>query len=262
MAYSDEWYKGEYSSDPGCPDNDPAYHSTCGYPASSDPDEYCNEEWLGIMRAVDNVNNPDTMEPRAVYYRMHSLWVKAPVFTVSGNITQENGSGVSGVTMNFRKISGKGTVPSSVQTDVDGNWSQSGFKPGTFYRVTPAKTNFIFTPSSRNFSDTHTDLNFNGAKAITIVSPNGGEVWKRGTYHVIKWRFNGNPGPYVKIELLKNGVVNSVIHKSYPKDAWNSRYPWVIPVNQAPGKNYRIRVTSTFNSSYSDTSNKTFTITK
>jgi hypothetical protein len=107
-----------------------------------------------------------------------------------------------------------------------------------------------------------TGLNFTGEKAITIVSPNGGEVWKRGTYHVIKWKFNGNPGPYVRIELLKNGVVQSVIHKSYPIDVWNSRYPWVIPVNQAPGKNYRIRVTSTFNSSYTDTSNKTITITK
>jgi parallel beta-helix repeat protein len=262
MAYSDEWYKGEYSTDPGCPDNDSAYHSTCGYSASSDPDGYCNEEWWGIMRTKDSGDNPDVMEPRAVYYRMQSLWVQAPVFAVSGKVTLKNGSGISGVTMNFRKISGKGAVPSSVLTDADGNWSQSGFEPGTKYRVTPAKTNFIFTPSFRNFSDTRTDLNFTGEKAITIVSPNGGEVWKRGTYHVIKWQFNGNPGPYVRIELLKNGVVNSIIHKSYPIDVWNSRYPWVIPVNQAPGKNYRIRVTSTFNSSYSDTSNKTFTITK
>lgn len=98
MAYSDEWYKGEYSTDPGCPDNDPAYHSTCGYPASSHPDGYCNEEWLGIMRTVDNGNNPDIMEPRAAYYRLQALWVPSPSISISptskdfGNINVNNTS--------------------------------------------------------------------------------------------------------------------------------------------------------------------------
>ncbi len=44
MAYSDEWWKGKYSTDAGCPDNDPAFHSTCGYATTSHPDGYSNEE--------------------------------------------------------------------------------------------------------------------------------------------------------------------------------------------------------------------------
>ena len=74
MVYSDEWWKGKYSTDPGCPDYDPAVHSKCGYPTGSHPDGYSNEEWWGIMRAVDNGDNPDIMEPREVYYTLQHLW--------------------------------------------------------------------------------------------------------------------------------------------------------------------------------------------
>jgi uncharacterized repeat protein (TIGR02543 family) len=82
MAYSDEWWKG-YSTTPSgcpkgstdfCPDNDPAYHSTCGYPASSHPDGYSNEEWWGIMRTKDNGPNPDIMEPRTVYCTLQATF--------------------------------------------------------------------------------------------------------------------------------------------------------------------------------------------
>ncbi|MEW6419257.1 MAG: LamG-like jellyroll fold domain-containing protein [Nitrospirota bacterium] len=83
MAYSDEWWKGKYSTDPGCPDNNPTFHSTCGYPSTSHPDGYSNEEWWGIMRTVDNGTNPDIMEPRAVYYRLHSIWL--PHYTLTVN---------------------------------------------------------------------------------------------------------------------------------------------------------------------------------
>ncbi len=75
MAYSDEWWKGKYSTDTGCPDNDPLIHSTCGYATQSHPDGYSNEEWWGIMRTADNETAPDNMEPREVYYTLQSLWV-------------------------------------------------------------------------------------------------------------------------------------------------------------------------------------------
>jgi len=35
--------------------------------------------------------------------------------------------------------------------------------------------------------------------------PNGGENWIRGKAYTITWNYTGNPGTYVKIELLKNG---------------------------------------------------------
>jgi hypothetical protein len=80
MAYSDEWWKGKHGqNDAGhlnCPETDPSFHSTCGYSSASHPDGYANEEWWGVMRTVKNGNNPDSLQPRAVYVALQSLWVK------------------------------------------------------------------------------------------------------------------------------------------------------------------------------------------
>ncbi|MEW6089279.1 MAG: PKD domain-containing protein [bacterium] len=73
-TYSDEWWKGKYSTDTTYTDNDPGYHGTTGHSESSSPDGYLNEEWCGIMRVRDNGLNPDIMEPRFVYYMLESLW--------------------------------------------------------------------------------------------------------------------------------------------------------------------------------------------
>ncbi|MEW6108839.1 MAG: matrixin family metalloprotease [Nitrospirota bacterium] len=84
MAYSDEWWRGKYSSDAGCPDSDPAVHSACGYPASSHPDGYANDEWWGIMRTVYNPSGPDSMEPRAAYRSLKAIWTSsAPMFRLT-----------------------------------------------------------------------------------------------------------------------------------------------------------------------------------
>ena len=87
MEYSDQWWKGKYSTDPGCPDNNPTLHSACGYSMSSSPDAYDNEEWWGIMRNTVNASGPDTMEMRVVYYTLQELWGASisPSISVSPN---------------------------------------------------------------------------------------------------------------------------------------------------------------------------------
>lgn len=49
---------------------------------------------------------------------------------------------------------------------------------------------------------------------ITVLSPNGGENWTRGTTQTIRWNYTGTPGSKVKIELLKGGVLNRTINSS------------------------------------------------
>jgi S-layer protein (TIGR01567 family) len=92
--------------------------------------------------------------------------------------------------------------------------------------------------------------------SITVVSPNGLENWTRGTTQTIKWKSTGSPGAHVKIELLK-GVVNSTIIANTRNDG---SYRWIIPSTQTRGADYKIRVTSTTNLAYTDTSNTNFTI--
>lgn len=96
-----------------------------------------------------------------------------------------------------------------------------------------------------------------GSNSITVKYPNGQETWVRGKAYTMKWNYNGNPGTNVKIQLLKNGLVVGVVTSSTPNDG---SYDWTVPSRRTPGIDYKIRVTSTSNSTYKDTSNNNFTI--
>ena len=83
MSYSDEWWKARYAADPACaPDPDPGVQGPCGFQTGAQPDGYANEEWWGLVRIRDNGTEADTVEPRAAYYRLQTLW-KANSLTVA-----------------------------------------------------------------------------------------------------------------------------------------------------------------------------------
>jgi Tol biopolymer transport system component len=126
---------------------------------------------------------------------------------------------------------------------------------GTDYRIRITSTTGSYTDTS--------DSDFTIAPpSITVNAPNGGEVFNAdGTTKVISWNFTGNPGDSVRIELLKGGVVNTVISESSPIGTNGFGYVyWIIPSNQASGSDYKIRVTSTTNGAYTDMSNSNFTV--
>jgi hypothetical protein len=111
----------------------------------------------------------------------------------------------------------------------------------------------------RPFLEVNYTLNNN--PTIMVTSPNGGEIWARGTAKTITWISSGNPGTYVKIELLKNGVFNRIITSNTSIGSSGSgSYNWLINSTQIPGADYNISVTSTTNSAYTDTSNNNFVI--
>ncbi|HZV46701.1 MAG TPA: C1 family peptidase [Thermodesulfovibrionales bacterium] len=192
--------------------------------------------------------------------------VAAPPFSASGLVTS-GGSGLSGLTMTFSRVSGTGTIPASVITNASGVWSQTGFQMGTAYRVTPSRAGYTFNPTYSNFSDESIGLNFIGTPVIpsglTVVSPNGGENWKTRSSHAITWTYTGNPGSKVKIELLQNGILNRTITtKASIGSGGSGSYNWKISRSQATGTDYKITITSTTTSSATDTSNGNFSISK
>ena len=192
--------------------------------------------------------------------------VAVPLFNASGLVTIP-GSGLSGVTMTFSRTSGTGTVPAPVMTDFNGVWSQSGFQMGTTYQVTPSKTGYTFGPAYRDFSDDSIGLNFTGtpvtSPALMVALPNNGENWKTGSSHAITWTYTGNPGSKVKIELLKNGVLNRTItSRASIGNGGSGSYNWKISRGQATGTDYLIKITSTTNSSATDTSDVNFGVSQ
>jgi hypothetical protein len=75
------------------------------------------------------------------------------------------------------------------------------------------------------------------------------------------WTYTGNAGTKVLIELLKDGANPTTIAKSTPiGSSGKGSYSWKIPGTLAPGADYRVRVTSISNGSYTDTSDADFTI--
>ena len=123
--------------------------------------------------------------------------------------------------------------------------------PGNDYKV---KITSTINVSNNDTSDNGFTI---PTPSITVVSPNGGENWTRGTTQTIKWNSTESPGTYVKIELLKPGVANKVIILSTLNDG---SHPWPILATQGTGDNYRIKITSTINASVNDTSDNNFSI--
>lgn len=103
-------------------------------------------------------------------------------------------------------------------------------------------------------------------EAIELTSPNGGEVWKRNTYQTVQWKYYGDPGTSVKIELLKG---SSVVYQAptvgtIPIGS-SGKGSYSFYVTQSAGYDYKVRITSSkgFGQSsmyYTDVSNSYFTV--
>jgi len=96
---------------------------------------------------------------------------------------------------------------------------------------------------------------------LTLTSPNGGEIGTAGTLRKITWSYTGKPGTDVRIELMKGGSPYLTIADQVKIGfrGKGTRY-WRIPKDLPPGNDYEIRMTSTSNNSYTDTSDNPFTI--
>jgi len=97
---------------------------------------------------------------------------------------------------------------------------------------------------------------------INIVSPKGGESYTVGKWQAITWKCAVDPGYYVKIELLKDGTFYQTVTARTPVGSGgNGSFVWIIPSTQTIGDDYRVKVTSTSNSTCTGTSEKDFSIT-
>ncbi len=164
------------------------------------------------------------------------------------------------VKIELLKGTASSTITSSTTTGSNGNGSYIWTLPTTQTTGSDYKIRITSTSNS-SYTDTSNGNFTIGTTGITVTSPNGGENWQAGSTQKITWTYTGDPGPSVKIELLKGTSVNSTITSSTSIGSNGSgSYIWTIPSDQASGSDYKIRITSTSNSSYTDTSDGNFTI--
>jgi hypothetical protein len=96
---------------------------------------------------------------------------------------------------------------------------------------------------------------------IIAIVPNGGANWKQGSIQTVKWSYTGSPRSKVKIELLKGTTVNQIINASTSISSGGlGSCIWTVPCNQFMGTDFKIRITSASNASYTDKSDANFTI--
>jgi len=90
---------------------------------------------------------------------------------------------------------------------------------------------------------------------VQMTSPNGGEVWLRGTSHFIQW--NANLPENVAVALYKSGALVQTITANSPD---TGAYKWSAGFNLVPGSDYSVRVSSTTNAAAYATSAANFSI--
>ncbi|MCM8817437.1 MAG: GPI anchored serine-threonine rich family protein, partial [Candidatus Omnitrophica bacterium] len=91
--------------------------------------------------------------------------------------------------------------------------------------------------------------------SIILLSPSGNEVWKTGEIKNIVWRFTGNPGTMVRVELYRGEKYVGLIGAKSIGTGNTGSFLWKIPQKLNPGNDYRIKIVSTSNSSISATGN-------
>jgi len=139
----------------------------------------------------------------------------------------------------------------------------AGSYPLTFPYGTPLGSDYfirITSTSNVNYTDT-SDAPFRVIPPITVIAPNGGEEWQQGSTQTIQWNYTGNPGPTVKIEALRGDTVLATITPGTSAGSGGSgSMNLTLPMNTPLGTDFRIRISSTSNAIYTDTSDAPFKI--
>ena len=131
-------------------------------------------------------------------------------------------------------------------------------------RTLPAGTAYTIRVASTTVakaSDTSDSSFAIAAPTITVMAPDGGNIWSRVIPQTIQWRYTGNPGGSVRIELLKNGEVDRLIAANAPVGTGGlGSFIWAIPIRVRNGSDYAIRITNRNVATVTDMSDSPFSI--
>jgi 5-hydroxyisourate hydrolase-like protein (transthyretin family) len=149
----------------------------------------------------------------------------------------------------------KGTLVDLVVTSAtpnDGSYSWQvplGYELGTDYRIRVSSTSQPYSDVSDGYFSIVIPYSW-----ITVLSPNGGEVWEANATYDITWTSGGDPISSVSLDLY-DGEGNENI-------GWDDDgvFSWTIPADFEPRSDYYLRIGSNTDPYVRDFSDGTFTI--
>ncbi|HEX7177653.1 MAG TPA: carboxypeptidase regulatory-like domain-containing protein, partial [Pyrinomonadaceae bacterium] len=125
------------------PDKDPVQYVRQRFltTLAREADPAANYFWADLLLQCNDVATCETSRKNEL-----SAYLTAspqPTFSLSGRATKENGSGLSGVSVN---LSGSQAV--AAEADASGNYIFAGLPTSGDYTLTPGRINYTFTPAS------------------------------------------------------------------------------------------------------------------
>lgn len=126
-------------------------------------------------------------------------------------------------------------IPSSVETATD-------------YRV---KISSVSAPNIYDVSDDYFSIS---NPILTLVSPNGGELWRYGEQVNILWNA-ANISGNAKIELFRTSSTNPICTISPGVEVTNNSFTWTVPSTLTPATDFRCKITLLSNTAVYDYSN-------
>ena len=93
---------------------------------------------------------------------------------------------------------------------------------------------------------------------ITVISPNGGEVWRMGEQHTIQWQYSNSVPANLGVHLYAGSkFLQGIVAIGSPPFTWD----WRIPINGlCPSSDYKVRVVDLADPSNFDDSDSAFSI--
>jgi len=116
---------------------------------------------------------------------------------------------------------------------------------------------WIYGDDKKSSEDNGNNGSENNEKIITIISPNGGEIWELGSSQEITWT-SENIGNKVDISLFRS---NSLI-SNYSSIDNDGSYNYFIPQNSNISNNYKIKISSSLEDDIYDWSDGNFSISQ
>jgi C1A family cysteine protease len=115
---------------------------------------------------------------------------------------------------------------------------------GSFDWAIPAnltlRTNYTIRITTTDGKVRGTSANFAVVKpSLTVTAPAANAIWTRGTTRAILWTKNGAQNDFVRIQLIRYGVLVREISAS---TANSGNFDWAIPTSVPKNSGYKIRI--------------------